>query len=474
MTPKKTVLYGAGLGMDVIKDELHSFEVFDDSTGEIDLSSTDNDVEEYEEDITGSKTLKTELKTRGGIKGMVVGAEEQGKGVYLNTNREIALTSSTLDVDSIANVDNNVNTTETVEADFGENTQKTLATINIDLDELKGVNEHGATELRIEALEKNTASLSVGSLEDDNALEKDPTVEFVTNEIPAEEGHKAFSYGATGSLSCSTIFPDEESEAELGGIEKDEYYPKDDKKEIVEDVQDEGSLNFNKGEVTKPVIEETLFNETVDISIIKENEEELLRLQATIKNLRDENSRIDSELEISRQEVIQKEHHLVNTKAENDELKIELSVIKRRHFDEIEDYKNKARLFDKKKMIFEEKIKDFEGRNLSINNKARIDVSKVKQKESELENQLELIKHDSESQVQNRDAKILQLKRKIDTLEFNMENIAITEKKAREDKLNTEDKLHKLLNVLRNSLAVIDDEEILDDEILSKINQLKT
>ena len=40
---------------------------------------------------------------------------------------------------------------------------------------------------------------------------------------------------------------------------------------------------------------------------------------------------------------------------------------------------------------------------------------------------------DSENQIQSREKKILELKRKIDALEFNMENAAIKEEKSREN-----------------------------------------
>jgi len=87
-----------------------------------------------------------------------------------------------------------------------------------------------------------------------------------------------------------------------------------------------------------------------------------------------------------------------------------------------------------------------------------VDFNHIKQREKELESQLELAKMDSESQVKSRDKKILELKRKIDQLEFNMENIVIREQKSRDDKMKLEDRLDRIMKTLRGSIEVIEED----------------
>jgi hypothetical protein len=65
---------------------------------------------------------------------------------------------------------------------------------------------------------------------------------------------------------------------------------------------------------------------------------------------------------------------------------------------------------------------------------------------------------DSDSQVQARDQKILELRRKIDSLEFNMENATIREQRSNEDKRKLEDKLNKMMKTLRNSIKNLEDD----------------
>ena len=87
-----------------------------------------------------------------------------------------------------------------------------------------------------------------------------------------------------------------------------------------------------------------------------------------------------------------------------------------------------------------------------------MDFNQIKAREKELEGQLELAKMDSESQVSTRDKKILDLKRKIDQLEFNMENAVIKEEKSREDKQKLEDRLERIMKTLRGSIEVLEDD----------------
>jgi chromosome segregation ATPase len=99
-----------------------------------------------------------------------------------------------------------------------------------------------------------------------------------------------------------------------------------------------------------------------------------------------------------------------------------------------------------------EKIKE------RLEQKARIDISQVRQREKELESKLELMAMDVDSQVHSRDQKILELRRKIDALEFNMENASIKEQKSLEDKRKLEDRLSKIMKTLRHSIKNLEDD----------------
>jgi hypothetical protein len=56
-----------------------------------------------------------------------------------------------------------------------------------------------------------------------------------------------------------------------------------------------------------------------------------------------------------------------------------------------------------------------------VKERVRLDLRRIRVREKELENQLEILKKDSTALLVARDEKIVELKRKIDLLEFNME-----------------------------------------------------
>ena len=75
---------------------------------------------------------------------------------------------------------------------------------------------------------------------------------------------------------------------------------------------------------------------------------------------------------------------------------------------------------DKSKLI-ETKLRQTLEEVEKIKERVRVDIRRIRVREKELEGQLEVSKKDSSALLQARDEKILELKRKVDLLEFNME-----------------------------------------------------
>ena len=66
----------------------------------------------------------------------------------------------------------------------------------------------------------------------------------------------------------------------------------------------------------------------------------------------------------------------------------------------------------------------------------------------------------------------MELRRKIDSLEFNMENVSIKEHKSQDDKRKLEDKLNKIMKTLRHSIKNLEDdiEQASDESMDEKLN----
>lgn len=185
---------------------------------------------------------------------------------------------------------------------------------------------------------------------------------------------------------------------------------------------------------------------------------ELERLQATISNLRADRDELLTKIQILEDEKILHNRQTLSTRAELDERKIELSIIRRKLNDEISELKDKMRVHEERRLILEEKNRLLHAELDKANQKNKLDVKKVQLRERELEQKLELLKADAETQIRHRDLKILELKRKIDAMEFDMESMNSQEKRSVESRFELEDKLEKAIRTLRSAITVLEDE----------------
>ncbi len=185
---------------------------------------------------------------------------------------------------------------------------------------------------------------------------------------------------------------------------------------------------------------------------------ELERMQATLSNLRSDREELLAKIQTMEEDKLFHNRQTLTMRAELDEKKIELSIVRKKLNEDISDLKDRLRLEEERRLILEEKNRILREEVDKASQRSRIDVKKVQMRERELEGRLELLKADAETQIRNRDLKILELKRKIDAMEFDMESIQTQEKRTVESRFELEDKLEKAIKTLRGAISVLEDE----------------
>jgi hypothetical protein len=185
---------------------------------------------------------------------------------------------------------------------------------------------------------------------------------------------------------------------------------------------------------------------------------EMERLQATISNLRQDREELLTKIQKIEEEKMLFSRQNLSLRAELDEKKIELTIVRKKLNEDISELKDRLRIQDEKKLIQEERFKQLKSELDKVDQKNKLDLRKVQMRERELEQKLELLKSDAETQIRNRDLKILELKRKIDTMEFDMESISTQEKRSVESRFELEDKLDKAIKTLRSAISVLEEE----------------
>ncbi len=104
-------------------------------------------------------------------------------------------------------------------------------------------------------------------------------------------------------------------------------------------------------------------------------------------------------------------------KGYDQEKQIEFEVMEK----QLEDLSTQLKERTEKVRTFEAKLKLTHEEISRVKERVKVDIRKIRVREKELESQLEILKKDSSALIQARDEKILELKRKVDLLEFNME-----------------------------------------------------
>jgi hypothetical protein len=203
--------------------------------------------------------------------------------------------------------------------------------------------------------------------------------------------------------------------------------------------------------------------------VMASTSEELTRLGETIKNLREDREKLLEKIYHFESEKNNEKQDFIDLQAELDERKIELNLTKKRYDKYVEDLKYQLDISQQKKGMLEEKNKQLEKEVARLSKKSNVDVNRIKARETELENKLDLLRADSEMQIKNRDQKILELKRRIDTLEFDIESMHMKEKKVSDSNLELEDKMERVIRTLRLAIGELEE----NDNSISHLERVK-
>lgn len=196
---------------------------------------------------------------------------------------------------------------------------------------------------------------------------------------------------------------------------------------------------------------------------------EMERLAATLSNLRADREELLAKIQKLEEDKILQQRQNLSLRAELDEKKIELTIIKKKLNEENNELKDKLKIQEEMKLIWEERNRQLQAEVEKISHKTRLDVKKVQGRERELEQKLELLKADAETQIRHRDQKILELKRRVDGMEFDMESMGHQEKKSLEGKVELEQKLDKAIRTLRGAISILEN----DSEAAKVLEKLK-
>jgi len=218
--------------------------------------------------------------------------------------------------------------------------------------------------------------------------------------------------------------------------------------ELLKTPNTEESLAFNsfeekkdfeiKKEIKEPIKEE-------NHKLIKNYENENIALKKDYENLK-------KELNSLKNENINQEVKINKIKEENNKLKQDLSNLKNNENIIISSELDKAKIYSDK---YEALVKTHE----ELKAKIRHDIRKIKMREKELSNRVELIKQDRDTLLSAKDQKILKLNKQIDDLEFQKEALNEINTKLKKEAKEYYEKTIRVIKALRLSTSLLESEE---------------
>jgi len=117
--------------------------------------------------------------------------------------------------------------------------------------------------------------------------------------------------------------------------------------------------------------------------------------------------------------------------------------------------------------VMELQVKEATEATERLKERVRNDIRKIRTREKELENRLEIMKKDSEALLGSREHKIIELKRKLDLMEFNTDLVQDLLEKERQAATELRDRLAKVAQMMRVAGGLLgpDAEAILDSVV---------
>ena len=211
------------------------------------------------------------------------------------------------------------------------------------------------------------------------------------------------------------------------------------------------------------------YSETQDIDVLRKYlrivEEQLEISEVNKEELSLENSRLQNE----NKEMIVQNHELEHKRAELTKkirsLEDEIIRKEKEYQKELEQLELAGKVATEKLRGLEERLNDANEKNENLRVRVRKDIRKIRENERDLEARLELLRKDSQTLMQARDQKVLELQRKIDALEFDLDQVQDGRVQAQMESERYLGKLSRVARALQIGISMIEDDHSGEEEL---------
>lgn len=212
-------------------------------------------------------------------------------------------------------------------------------------------------------------------------------------------------------------------------------------------------------EIDEMMNEDIAVDATSDVDEERYTDEQLIKLTETIKFLRHDRDMLERKLETIEDGQLSERRNFQLYKSQLEEKNIEIDIMQKRHTKQVEKLQKSLDAANKQKEILIEKNRQIISSVEESHSKKEYDLNRVRKREIELENKLEMLKADTKIQLKTREDKIIELKRRIDTLEFDMNTIQNQESRSLIKRTQLEGKLDSVIGTLRDAIEDLENKD---------------
>lgn len=201
---------------------------------------------------------------------------------------------------------------------------------------------------------------------------------------------------------------------------------------------------------------------TPDIETLKKflqlREQDVEALSAQQEALKEHNLKLEQKLTVERAKSTELAHMVEELRKKTSSFDFDLKSQTESLQKEVDELTFKLKTKSDKAKVLERKVIETTEDIEKLKERVRIDIRKIRTREKELENRLEILKKDSEVLIDARDKKIIDLKKKLDLVEFNMDLLQDRFDKEKRFSAELKEKLKKASQAMKVAGGLLDED----------------
>lgn len=202
--------------------------------------------------------------------------------------------------------------------------------------------------------------------------------------------------------------------------------------------------------------------ESPDLETLKKylllREQDVGALSNQLKTSREQIQELERCLILERGKVVELEHTSSEQKQKIDDFDREKAATIQSFEEEITELNFQIKSKTDRARLLETKVREVTEQMEHLKERVRADIRKIRMREKELENRLEILKKDSESLIAARENKIIELKRKVDLLEFNMDLLQEQSQREKQNNSDLRERFSKAAQAMKVAGGLLGDE----------------